>query len=71
MPWGKRTDDFVTDPVQFQVFLKKSGLFPVGGKTVGKFSVPLSVEVPHNQTSQIRLREFILVKSVFSLYSYP
>lgn len=37
MPWGKGTDDFVADPVHFQVFLEKSGLLPVGGKTVGEF----------------------------------
>lgn len=38
MPWGKRTDEFVTYPVHFQMFLEKSGLLPVSGKSVGKFS---------------------------------
>lgn len=37
MPWGKGTDDFVADPVYFQVFLEKSGLLPAGSKAVGKF----------------------------------
>ena len=37
MPWGKGADDFVADPVHFQAFLEKSGLLPVGGKTVGEF----------------------------------
>ena len=31
------TNDFVTNPVHFQVFLEESGLFPVRGKAVGKF----------------------------------
>lgn len=35
--WSEGTDDFVADPVHFQVFLEKGGFFPVGGKAVGKF----------------------------------
>ena len=38
MPWGKGTDDFVADSVHLQVFLEKSGLVSVSGKTVSKFS---------------------------------
>ena len=30
-------NDFVADPVHFQVFLEKGGFFPMGGKAVGKF----------------------------------
>ena len=30
MLWGKGTDDFVVDSVQFQVFLEKSKLLPKG-----------------------------------------
>ena len=44
MPWGKRPDDFIADPMQFQVFPEKSGLFPVGGKTVGKFGSVISLD---------------------------
>lgn len=38
MPWSKRTNDFVTDPVHFQMFLEMHRLLPVSGKAVGKFS---------------------------------
>ena len=37
MPGSKGPDDFVADPMHFQVFLEESGLFPVSGKAVGKF----------------------------------
>ena len=37
MPRRKRPDDFVADPVHFQVLLEEGGFFSVGGKTVGKF----------------------------------
>ena len=37
VPGSKWPDDFVADPMHFQVFLEESGLFPVSGKAVGKF----------------------------------
>ena len=37
IPWGKRTDDFMTDPVHFQIFLEMHGLLPINSKAVGKF----------------------------------
>lgn len=37
VPRRKRPDDFVADPVHFQMLLEESGFFSVGGKTVGKF----------------------------------
>lgn len=37
VPWRKRPDDFVADPVHFQVLLEESGFFSVSSKTVGKF----------------------------------
>ena len=35
--WGKGTDDFVADPVCFQMFLEKGRLFSVCGKAICKF----------------------------------
>ena len=35
--WCKRTDDLVSYPMRFQVFLKERRLVPVSSKTVGKF----------------------------------
>ena len=46
IPWGKGTDDFVEDPVHFQAFLEKSGLLPVGGKTVGEFGPIIGLDAP-------------------------
>ena len=37
VPGSKWPDDFVADPMHFQVSLEESGLFPVRGKAVGKF----------------------------------
>ena len=37
VPGSKWPDDFMADPMHFQVFLEESGLFPVRGKAVGKF----------------------------------
>lgn len=44
MPGSKGTDDFVADPVHFQVLLKESRLFSMSGKSIGKFSPVVSLD---------------------------
>lgn len=37
VPGSKGQDDFVTNPMQFQMFLEEGGLFSIASKTVGEF----------------------------------
>lgn len=41
--WGKGADEFVADPVEFQMFLEQGRLFVARGKTVGKLCAIISL----------------------------
>ena len=43
MTGGKGTDEFVADPMEFQMFLEQGRLFLVRGKTVSKFCTIISL----------------------------